>query len=262
MKKQQSNRFNVHAIPRLCLALCTGLALTAASVHADDYKDKDKDKGAPGTASASQAGKAVQLGQEEQKFVKEAIRGGMVEVRMGQLAMERAQNPQVKQFGQRLVDDHKKASQDLRQIAKRKGMDLPEPSDRIAGIDTDADRTPVRGDTDNDADRTEVREKTSKEAAKAEGEHAGHKAQLKKLEGLSGTDFDREFVSMAVKEHQQDVSKFEKASEKCEDTELKAWIQKTLPTLRDHLQTGQRLQAQIGGTTGAAPDASEIERNP
>ena len=260
MKITQLIRFNVHAFPTACLALCTGLALSAASARADDDKDKNKDRGSPGTEGRSQAGQSSQFKPEEEKFVKEALKGGMVEVRMGRMAVERAQNSQVRDFGQRLVEDHRKAGQELRQLATRKGLQVPEPGESIAGID--ADHSTVRGDADKDNDKTQVREKDATAAAKAKGEEAAARAHLKKLGELSGTEFDREFVSMAMKDHRQDISEFEKASEKCEDAELKAWIQKTLPTLRAHLQTAQRLQAQIGGSTTTTPGTTDNQSNP
>ena len=44
------------------------------------------------------------------KFVGEAAEGGMAEVEFGKLATEKAASPQVKQFGQRMIDDHSKAN--------------------------------------------------------------------------------------------------------------------------------------------------------
>ena len=63
------------------------------------------------------------------KFVKEAADGGMAEVELGQLALEKASSSDVKQFGQRMVEDHGKANDELKQLAAQKHVDLPaEPS--------------------------------------------------------------------------------------------------------------------------------------
>ena len=43
-------------------------------------------------------------------FMMKAAQGGMAEVKMGQLAAEKASNPDVKAFGQKMVDDHTKAA--------------------------------------------------------------------------------------------------------------------------------------------------------
>jgi putative membrane protein len=69
------------------------------------------------------------------KFVKEAADGGMAEVELGQLAVEKASNEEVKKFGQRMVDDHGKANDKLKEIASSKGIELPqEPSAKHKAI--------------------------------------------------------------------------------------------------------------------------------
>jgi putative membrane protein len=61
----------------------------------------------------------------EKKFATEAAQGGVAEVEMGQLALQKATSPEVKQFAQRMVSDHTQANQELMQLAKSEGMDLP-----------------------------------------------------------------------------------------------------------------------------------------
>ena len=61
-----------------------------------------------------------------QKFLMEASQGGMLEVQLGRLATERAASPAVKQFGQRMVDDHTRSSNELKELAAKKGIALPQ----------------------------------------------------------------------------------------------------------------------------------------
>jgi putative membrane protein len=61
----------------------------------------------------------------DQKFVREAAGGGAAEVELGKLATEHATNPEVKSFGQRMVDDHSKAGNELKQLASTKNIALP-----------------------------------------------------------------------------------------------------------------------------------------
>jgi putative membrane protein len=61
----------------------------------------------------------------DQKFVRDAAEGGLAEVELGRLAVEKGSSESVKKFGQRMVDDHSKANDELKQIASAKGVDLP-----------------------------------------------------------------------------------------------------------------------------------------
>jgi len=61
----------------------------------------------------------------DRKFVDAAAQGGMAEVEMGQMAQQRGAHAQVKTFGQRMVQDHSKANDELKQVASAKGVALP-----------------------------------------------------------------------------------------------------------------------------------------
>jgi putative membrane protein len=76
-------------------------------------------------AAGSTSGTAATKGGAEATFVKNAAQGGMAEVELGKLATEKASSDDVKQFGQRMVDDHSKANDQLKQIASQKSIDVP-----------------------------------------------------------------------------------------------------------------------------------------
>ena len=76
-------------------------------------------------AVAADKGEKGQLSSKDYKFVVEATQGGMAEVQMGELAKQKATNPQVKSFGEKMVTDHNKANDELKQIVSRKGATLP-----------------------------------------------------------------------------------------------------------------------------------------
>ena len=61
----------------------------------------------------------------DQHFVKKAAEGGLAEVELGKLATEKASSDEVKKFGQRMVDDHSKANDQLKQLASSKGIEVP-----------------------------------------------------------------------------------------------------------------------------------------
>jgi putative membrane protein len=75
----------------------------------------------------SSTGAATQkLSAADRAFIKKAAAGGLAEVELGQLAVQKAASQDVKQFGQRMVDDHSKANDQLKQVASSKGVAVPD----------------------------------------------------------------------------------------------------------------------------------------
>jgi putative membrane protein len=65
----------------------------------------------------------------EERFMKEAASGGLMEVELGKIAAEKGSHQRVKEFGKRMQADHSKANAQLKKIASSKGVELPsEPS--------------------------------------------------------------------------------------------------------------------------------------
>ena len=61
----------------------------------------------------------------DQHFMMKAAQGGMAEVQLGSLAKEHASSQAVKDFGQRMIDDHSKAGDELKALAAQKNVTLP-----------------------------------------------------------------------------------------------------------------------------------------
>ena len=64
-------------------------------------------------------------GAMDMKFAHDAAAGGMAEVKLGQLAAQKGSSDFVKQFGQKMVDDHSKANDQLKSIAAQANVTLP-----------------------------------------------------------------------------------------------------------------------------------------
>jgi putative membrane protein len=79
---------------------------------------------APAFAQAKKAPARAGAG-SDQAFVMDAAKGGMAEVELGKLAVEKASNADVKKFGQRMVDDHSKANDELKMVVSTKNITLP-----------------------------------------------------------------------------------------------------------------------------------------
>lgn len=74
---------------------------------------------------------------------------------------------------------------------------------------------------------------------------AAQKQKLDKLQGLSGAEFDREYMTMMVDAHQKAVSLFQNQANTGDDAEVKAFAAKTLPTLQEHLKDAQNLSGKM-----------------
>ncbi|HEY3990673.1 MAG TPA: DUF4142 domain-containing protein [Acidobacteriaceae bacterium] len=72
-------------------------------------------------ASGLNTGPAV-----DKAFVKKALEGNAGEVEMGKLALQKSNDDQVKQFAQRMVDDHGKMQDQLKPVAEQMGVKVPD----------------------------------------------------------------------------------------------------------------------------------------
>lgn len=84
------------------------------------------------TQSGSQSGMQTSSSQQQQQlsstdrdFVKNAYESNMKEIQISELAAQRSSSNEVKQFAQQMVDDHRTANDQLKEIADSKGIDLP-----------------------------------------------------------------------------------------------------------------------------------------
>jgi putative membrane protein len=93
------------------------LALPAAMAQQSDQMSSKSSKSSAGMSAA------------DTHFLKKAASGGMAEVELGQLAQQKASSEDVKKFGERMVTDHSKANDQLKQVAAQQHVDLPQQLD-------------------------------------------------------------------------------------------------------------------------------------
>jgi len=92
----------------------TATPSSSSSSEQDTVKSKSETKA-----------KGGRLSSVDKAFIKDAAKGGMMEVAMGRVAEKNATNSEVKTFGARMVKDHGKANEDLKGIAKEENVDWP-----------------------------------------------------------------------------------------------------------------------------------------
>jgi putative membrane protein len=149
---------------------------------------------------------AFGLSKSETSFATEAAGGNLAEIKLGELAAQKGTDPKVKEFGNRMVNDHTKANNDLKPIADAGGVKWPDnpPPDAQATYD--------------------------------------------RLSKLSGDEFDRQFITVMVKDHRKVAQLYEQQAGKASDPQLKTYIQKTLPTVRSHLQHAESIEKTLAKT--------------
>lgn len=73
-----------------------------------------------------------------------------------------------------------------------------------------------------------------------------HQKKLEQFQAMSGSQFDKEYVTDMLRDHVKDISKYEKASQQIQDNDLKQYVQQTLPKLRQHLQHVKQTAQAVG----------------
>jgi putative membrane protein len=105
----------------LLAAMAPAFASTATGSHTGTpHKGTRSTENTPSSTGTTKA-----LNHADKKFLTEAAEGGMMEVELGKMAADKGTDPDVKAFGQRMVDDHTKANDKLKTIAADKGVILP-----------------------------------------------------------------------------------------------------------------------------------------
>lgn len=118
----------MNRIPHVLFVLLFSVAMSFIAA-AQTGTSSAPDQANSNTMSNSNSKSAAGTTSMDAKFVKKAASGGLAEVELGQLAVQKASSEEVKKFGQRMVDDHSKANDELKQVAAQQHIELPtEPS--------------------------------------------------------------------------------------------------------------------------------------
>jgi putative membrane protein len=104
------------------VALAGILALVPAFAQTSATSTSTTKKTSTSTATSG-------LSAGDRQFMTTASQAGMMEVELGKIAAEKGTNPDVKAYGQRMVDDHTKAGDQLKQLASQKNVKL---SDKLS----------------------------------------------------------------------------------------------------------------------------------
>jgi putative membrane protein len=68
---------------------------------------------------------ASNIGRTDRKFIEAAAQSGLAEIALGQLALQRARDPRLRDYARHLVADHQASNAQLQQITAARGLALP-----------------------------------------------------------------------------------------------------------------------------------------
>lgn len=163
----------------LCCAMAVGITLLmAANAHA-------------------------QTSDDDKQFLATASQSDINEIKLSQLAENKASNPAVKAFARKMVSEHKKLSASMKPFADSWGMTLP---------------------TDLDDD---------------------HQKTYARLNGLSGADFDKEYMEQMVNDHSKALDAFTEEVKDTKDMKFKTAVLKGKTVVAAHKNMAYDLEKKL-----------------
>jgi putative membrane protein len=197
-----------------------------------------EDDTAIGGGVTGTSGQAPAAG-DARAFARKAAETNMAEIRLGELALERAQSADVKQFARMMVDEHTKASQELEAAVRGTSIELPEEVDAahqqlmsrlgsLRGAEFDREYMTAMVDGHKDArdlleSRADDRQARATTGAGPDARtHGGaNPAGTPGAQGTSGTTAQA-------------------------DAALNQWASKTLPAVERHLERAEQIHGSLG----------------
>jgi predicted outer membrane protein len=193
------------------------------------------------------------------------------EVDLGQLAQQQAQNPEVKQFAQRMVEDHQQLVQKLQQLAGTQAG-RTSAAGQLDARRQPADTTrppgsPGAGQPDRDADQGVTAGRTTGQQSGAINQLIEIERQIaqrhkeavrEELQQKQGAEFDKCYIGGQIAGHMHMLAALEVIEQQGPD-QLRQIAQQAQPDVQQHLEHAKRLMKQL---EGAGTTRSQAERQP
>jgi putative membrane protein len=139
------------------------------------------------------------------------VAANTVDIEAGKLAQSKTKNEKVKQFADTMVNDHTAVNKSAVELVTKLGV-TPEESETSRALTASGEQTRAR------------------------------------LSGLSGKEFDREYIANEVAYHKLVIDAVDKTLiPNAQNAELKAALVNVRPALVAHLQHAEQLQVELGG---------------
>jgi putative membrane protein len=156
-----------------------------------------------GLAATLMPSKAKAVTDDDKKFLATAAQSDQNEIALSQLAAQKATNPDVKAFAEKMVTEHTKMTESMKPFADSWGLTPPS------------------------------------------GPDADHQKELDKLNGLSGADFDKEYMSQMVTDHSKALSAFTTEAKDTKDIKFRAAVIKGKTAVAAHKNMAYDLKKKL-----------------
>lgn len=110
---------------QIILALFFSVVLMSCNNQGTRENQNDNEDSIEMNENASNDGMMDNNENKDQEFMEEAAYGGLMEVELGKYAQQNAQSSRVKNFAAMMVKDHSKANDELKALAAKKNITLP-----------------------------------------------------------------------------------------------------------------------------------------
>jgi putative membrane protein len=176
----------------------------------------------------------------EQRILSFIHETNVLEIEAAKQALSSSSSDAVKNLAQQMIDDHQAADAQVRTYAGAHGIDVDQ----------------LRSQLDDISQERLEQARRDRTVGSATGEWAwtwGNTLQrrrdddqeLAKLRTLKGGAFDREFVGAMVDGHGKAIDRLTSAKNGNISPDLRALIEGLLPTIRNHLEMAQSVQATV-----------------
>lgn len=187
------------------MILLAGAAALSMSLAACGKKAEEAEMKVEGTPDANPTATVPTPSNEAgaPDFVQKAAVSDLFEIESSKVAVERSQNPQIKEFARSMIDMHTKTTADLKQAVADSGLAMPPPPSALP---------------DDKAEAV---------------------ADLRKADAA---DFDKKYMDAQVDGHQAALDLMTRYAQDGDNPVLKAAAAKTAPLVQDHLTKAKAIR--------------------
>ena len=202
---------------RAALVLALGVTLAACADKAEDDSSaaviEQSATGAVDTgANQERTGSMDAAGapRNDAEILTLVSHSNSAEIASSKLALEQAQNAQVKSFAQMMIKEHTAMEQEGTRVANALGSSVAN-------------------------------------TGKAEDSREDKSEELDELRGARNAQFDKAYMKFQVESHEKTLKMLQDQQERAQNAELKAMITKAIPAVQAHLTRAQQLQKMVDG---------------